>query len=231
MFSTFGQSQVTTMTSSSSFDFRRDGERALAALVGKNIDGFEMRLGWGKPVPIPLQPIYIPPALLKYTTPPPPTGLPFNCQPDPRDKDKWGLAAGNIKVPTDPKQLKKYEKMLARATVKVVIPSDRSILSLINRLIEFVIREGPIFEATIMNQEMNNPQFKFLFENNSPEHVYYRWRLYSLLQGDTKVRDGNGIFVKYLKLELQSRQVPPCSSWDTGREVPLIFSSGVKCLN
>ena len=165
---------------------RKDGERALAALAGKNIEGFEMRLGWGKPVPIPLQPIYIPPALLKYTTPPPPSGLPFNCQPEGKDKEKWGLAAGNIKIPTDAKQRKQYEKMISRASVKVVIPNDRSVLSLINRLVEFVIREGPIFEATIMNQEISNPQFKFLFENHSPEHVYYRWRLYSLLQGDTK---------------------------------------------
>jgi len=78
--------------------------------------------------------------------------------------------------------------MISRATVKVVIPSDRSVLSLINRLVEFVIREGPIFEATIMNQEISNPQFKFLFENHSPEHVYYRWRLYSILQGDSKDR-------------------------------------------
>ena len=166
--------------------YRRDGERALAALTGKNIDGHEMRLGWGKPVPIPLQPIYIPPALLTLTTPPPPSGLPFNCQPDARDQDKWGLAAENISVPTEPREKKKYDRMLARATVKVVIPSDRTALSMINRLIEFVIREGPLFEATIMNQEINNPQFKFLFENHSPEHIYYRWRLYSLLQGDTK---------------------------------------------
>jgi U2-associated protein SR140 len=25
-----------------------------------------------------------------------------------------------------------------------------------------------------------------LFENQSPEHIYYRWRLFSLLQGDSK---------------------------------------------
>jgi hypothetical protein len=35
-----------------------------------DIDSFEMKMGWGKPVPIPLQPIYIPPALLKLTQPP-----------------------------------------------------------------------------------------------------------------------------------------------------------------
>ena len=168
------------------FMSRKDGERALAALSGKNIEGFEMRLGWGKPVPIPIQPIYIPPTLLKYTTPPPPSGLPFNCQPHARDKDKFGLSSGNIKVPSDPVEKKKFDRMISRATVKVVIPHDRTILSLINRMVEFVLREGPIFEATIMNQEIKNPQFKFLFENHSPEHVYYRWRLYSLLQGDSK---------------------------------------------
>ena len=35
----------------------------------------------------------------------------------------------------------------------------------------------------------------------------------------------------YLQLELQWRQAPPCSSWDTGRKAPFIFSPGVKSLN
>lgn len=56
--------------------------------TGKDIDGFEMKLGWGKAVPIPLHPIYIPPALVELTLPPPPSGLPFNAQPDKRDRDK-----------------------------------------------------------------------------------------------------------------------------------------------
>ena len=42
---------------------------------------FEMKLGWGKAVPIPPHPIYIPPALAELTLPPPPSGLPFNAQP------------------------------------------------------------------------------------------------------------------------------------------------------
>merc|ERR1719204_2015321 len=66
------------------------------------------------------------------------------------------------------------------------IPTDRTQLCLINRMVEFVIREGPMFEAMIMNREINNRMFQFLFENTSPEHIYYRWRLYSLLQGDNK---------------------------------------------
>jgi len=42
---------------------------------------FEMKLGWGKAVPIPPHPVYIPPALSELTLPPPPSGLPFNAQP------------------------------------------------------------------------------------------------------------------------------------------------------
>ncbi|PNF24767.1 hypothetical protein B7P43_G16633 [Cryptotermes secundus] len=64
----------------------------------------------------------------------------------------------------------------------------RNLLMLIHRMVEFVIREGPMFEAMIMNRELNNPMFRFLFENQSPAHVYYRWKLYSLLQGDLQLR-------------------------------------------
>lgn len=42
-----------------------------------------------------------------------------------------------------------------------------------------------MFEAMIMNRELNNPQYRFLFENQSPNHIYYRWKLFSILQGDS----------------------------------------------
>ena len=51
-------------------------------------------------------------------------------------------------------------KILYNATVKVVIPTDRQLLMLINRMIEFVIREGPMFEAMIMNRELMNPMYR-----------------------------------------------------------------------
>lgn len=40
-----------------------------------------MKMGWGKGVPIPVQPVYVPPRLLELIKPPPPSGLPFNAQP------------------------------------------------------------------------------------------------------------------------------------------------------
>lgn len=52
---------------------------------------YEMKLGWGKGVPIPPHPIYIPPEMQEDTTPPPPSGLPFNAQPD-KKKDDYSSA-------------------------------------------------------------------------------------------------------------------------------------------
>lgn len=32
---------------------------------------------------------------------------------------------------------------------------------------------------------MTSPVSRFLFDNHHPAHVYYRWKLYSILQGDS----------------------------------------------
>jgi len=62
-------------------------------LTGKEIMAYEMKLGWGKALPIPTRPIYIPPTLLESTLPPPPTGLPFNAIPAPQDVDQVSLSS------------------------------------------------------------------------------------------------------------------------------------------
>lgn len=64
---------------------RLDAERALKNLNGRDVMGFEMKLGWGKSVTILNHPIYIPPALVAHIIPPPPSGLPFNAQPQLND--------------------------------------------------------------------------------------------------------------------------------------------------
>jgi len=76
------------------------------------------------------------------------------------------------------------KQTLKNSIVRVVVPTERNLLGLIHRMVEFVVREGPMFEAMIMNREMNNPMFRFLFDNKSPAHIYYRWRMYSILQGE-----------------------------------------------
>ncbi len=166
------------------FMSRKDAERALRGLAGKDVMNYEMKLGWGKAVPIMSHPIYIPPALQLYAMPPPKSGLPFNAQP-----------LGDITNKLEDLDIKQYAKddstkeeldeILKHSIVKVVVPTERPLLMLIHRMIEFVIREGPMFEAIIMNRELNNPAYRFLYENESPAHIYYRWKLFSLLQGDT----------------------------------------------
>uniref|UniRef100_A0A3Q3EBD9 Zgc:163098 n=1 Tax=Labrus bergylta TaxID=56723 RepID=A0A3Q3EBD9_9LABR len=157
------------------FMTRKDAERALAALDGKVIMGFEMKLGWGKPARIPPQPLYTPVGV--RATPPPPSGLPFNAQPRDRFRNDFTKPLGMSKGELD--------KTLSEAVVKVVIPTDRNLLLLIHRMIEFVVREGHVFEAVIMSKELNNPDYRFLFNNKSQDHVYYRWKLFSILQGES----------------------------------------------
>jgi len=142
-----------------------------------------MRMGWGKPVPIPLHPIYIPPNLVKFINPPEPSGLPFNCQPSERAAEDFGYNRDNPPQKPDihdERGTRRLNHLLKNSKIIVSIPLDRYIISscgvifathlinfycrgvlcLINRTIEFVLREGPVFEAMIMNREMNNPMFR-----------------------------------------------------------------------
>ncbi|XP_030757149.1 U2 snRNP-associated SURP motif-containing protein-like [Sitophilus oryzae] len=145
---------------------RVDAERALRHMRPRT----DMRVGWGKSVELPSHPIYIPQELLRLYLPPPYTGLPFNAQSNSNETIKD--LDENI------------DEILYDSVVKVTIPLNRKIVALANRMVEFVVKEGPLFEAVIMNREMDNPEFNFLFDNKSPTHVYYRWRLFSVLQGE-----------------------------------------------
>ena len=40
----------------------------------------------------------------------------------------------------------------------VVVPHDKTMLNRINSIAQFVVNEGPMFEAMIMNKELNNPK-------------------------------------------------------------------------
>ncbi|OAF70270.1 Ser/Arg-rich domain protein [Intoshia linei] len=146
---------------------RNHAEKMVNELQGYELYGMEIVLNWGKTVLLPTNPFYVSEKYrlkmeheLKIIA----TGLPFNAHPFDNNTDL---------------------KNLSNAVVKVYIPSDRHVLCLINRVVEFVCLYGCQFEAAIMNKEFKNPDFKFLFVHNSPEHVYYRWRLYSVLQGDS----------------------------------------------
>jgi len=164
------------------FMTRKDGEKALDDIEGKYVMDYEMKIGWGKAVPTPPLPIYVHPSQSQALRPPKQSGLPFNCQ-LPYKIRKAGIT---------------FNGNLENTVVKVVIPTERPIVSLINRVVEFVVREGPMFEAMIMNREIANPLFRFLFDNKSNEHIYYRWRVFSLLQGDTTNKWSQGCFRMFI---------------------------------
>lgn len=75
---------------------------------------YEMKMGWGKCVAMPPHPIYIPPAMMELTLPPPPSGLPFNAQPREVDRNEyiWPLPLPGSGLPPDPEQRAVWEKVL-----------------------------------------------------------------------------------------------------------------------
>lgn len=67
----------------------------------------------------------------------------------------------------------------------VKIPNNTKKMRIIDIMAKYVAEYGQEFEQMIMAKESPNGLFAFLFERFSPEHIYYRWRVYSLIQGDS----------------------------------------------
>ncbi|CAG8617970.1 2093_t:CDS:10 [Rhizophagus irregularis] len=155
-----------------SFMDRECAAQALKNMDGKELLGYVMRVGWGKAVPIPPKPIYV----LNEGVRPPPSGLPFNAQ----------MVHTKAYTNVPPPGTSTVAPKGPRLEVHVSRPENVQIVKIIHRMVERVVKFGPPFEAIIMDREWNNPKFSFLFQNDSLEHVYYRWRLYSILQGDPK---------------------------------------------
>eukprot|EP00742_Colponemidia_sp_Colp-10_P010281 GILJ01011287.1.p1 GENE.GILJ01011287.1~~GILJ01011287.1.p1 ORF type:complete len:358 (-),score=55.78 GILJ01011287.1:300-1373(-) len=64
---------------------------------------------------------------------------------------------------------------------KLVPPSDilippNEVVSAIDKLVDFVVRNGPEFEQIVMTREKNNRRFEFLLPW-SPHNAYYKWKL------------------------------------------------------
>ncbi|CAD6189059.1 unnamed protein product [Caenorhabditis auriculariae] len=173
------------------FMSRADVDRVLQLTKVLIIRDVAVRIALGRPIAIPAKPYYVPSALKKLQIPDAPTNLPFNARPLLNDavrflQDFGGFPPINEFPGQDHPAHEAYYKMLRNATVRVVIPTDRRLLRLINRMAVYVVTEGPIFEAMIMKQEFKNPIFRFLYNNHHPAHTYYRWKIFSLMQGDTE---------------------------------------------
>ncbi|UKJ89926.2 hypothetical protein MACJ_003180 [Theileria orientalis] len=68
---------------------------------------------------------------------------------------------------------------------QVFVPLPNHKRKIIDLMSKYVSEAGRGFEQMIMENEAPNGLFSFLYEKYTPESVYYRWRVYSLMQGDT----------------------------------------------
>merc|ERR1719387_866152 len=68
--------------------------------------------------------------------------------------------------------------------VTVEPPEDKKQKRIIDRLARYVAQEGHPFEQLVMERESPEGTFAFLFQHDSPENIYYRWRTFAFAQGD-----------------------------------------------
>ena len=141
---------------------RDSAQEALNNFDGKVIEEKQLKVQFGKTVMMPEEPCFVPDELKKRLTPPEITDKPFNCI----------LSSSK-------------NSEISEACVKVVIPENKQVKLLIHRTIEFVLKHGAKFEKSMIAKESKNPAFKFLYDYNSNEHVYYRWRIWSLAHGES----------------------------------------------
>lgn len=161
------------------FMARDDATKALEQLDGHEFGGLALRISWGKPIHIPAQPVYVKPFTTdQHADGSKRTGYPFNATPPPGFPELSKQSADQVSP-------QKLSNLINGTVVKVNMPTNKQLLCLIHRTIEFVIREGPKFECALIEKEKSNPMFRFLSENDLASHVYYRWKLYSILQGDS----------------------------------------------
>lgn len=149
---------------------RADAARALEALNGVRLCGREMSIGWGKAMPIPARPIWVPiaPGDTASAAGYAPSGGPGR-----------GRGVPDAAGPTD---------AAARGGVPEVVvrtPEDGRQRFVIDSLACHVLQGGRALERRVAEAERDNPEFAFLRDRESPEAAYYRWRLYSLACGDS----------------------------------------------
>ncbi len=159
---------------------REDADLAIRKLNGLVLHEYEMKLGWGKSVPLPPAPIYdgsqgaanaVPSVLTKPGAP----GAAPAYKPPGAGHRPWGSGFGPARQDDGG-----AGETGRGADVEVKVPEDARLRFIIDSMAVFVLRDGCPFEQLMMMEQQGNPEYSFLFDLGAPEHAYYRWRLYSL---------------------------------------------------
>ena len=138
-----------------------DALNALNTMDGLLFHDHRLSMAWGEPVALPKVPIW----------PPQEHGVAVNPE-STRERADDG---------PPPKT-----KLSGKGTdIEISVPLDDRIRYIIDAMAINVSQDGSEFESLIMSRENNNKDFQFLFDKKSSEHLYYRWRVWSLCNGDT----------------------------------------------
>ncbi|CDJ35599.1 RRM domain-containing protein, putative [Eimeria mitis] len=155
-----------------SFETRPQAESAKNSLDGKSFYGMVIRIGWGKA----LRPSFgaTPTGMSSgfSDSPFPSTGF----SPSPPTNFTAEVPAATPTPPPPPEA----------ELVEVQVPKDRKVKMMIDLLAKYVAEEGHVFEQQVMEKfPPESGRLSFLYEKDSPDNIYYRWRVYAFGQGDT----------------------------------------------
>eukprot|EP01120_Amphizonella_sp_Union-15-10_P012438 TRINITY_DN5519_c0_g2_i1.p1 TRINITY_DN5519_c0_g2~~TRINITY_DN5519_c0_g2_i1.p1 ORF type:complete len:639 (+),score=147.82 TRINITY_DN5519_c0_g2_i1:61-1977(+) len=70
-----------------------------------------------------------------------------------------------------------------------LIPINTDQQKVIDKMAEFVVRNGPAFEENLKEKQKDNPKFSFLFEDNE-YYEYYKWKIYDI-RNNSRSSDGS----------------------------------------
>ncbi len=163
------------------FAERKPAEKAKEFLQGHSLLGFELRLAWAKQQQQQQQqqPPFLPPFL--------PLPIPTHHSLPLGGDITVPLASSPPKVAsTTTLSASNAASTLTSETVEVKFPPNIEVRNVIDWFALFVSHSGLLaLEIVLAEREKHNPLFAFLQNPNSSEFQYYRWRLYSFLQGET----------------------------------------------
>jgi len=194
---------------------RADAAQAKDEMNETELNGFVMRIGWGKAVARPTQAITL--ASLQGRS----------ASASGSAMASTGPPSGHVSPPAAFSSTTPSSNSAASAVVKaqpprpsgpttmVLPPTNLGQRELIDRLALFVAEEGHAFEQAIMAREESNSQYRFLFDASTPEHRYYRWKVVSLCACDTMDAWDTGSF--QLEAGGPIWAPPPCSKPPTDR--------------
>eukprot|EP00310_Coccolithus_braarudii_P021851 CAMPEP_0183345332 /NCGR_PEP_ID=MMETSP0164_2-20130417/10796_1 /TAXON_ID=221442 /ORGANISM="Coccolithus pelagicus ssp braarudi, Strain PLY182g" /LENGTH=471 /DNA_ID=CAMNT_0025516465 /DNA_START=45 /DNA_END=1456 /DNA_ORIENTATION=- len=170
---------------------RNDAAAAKDEMNETELYGYVMRIGWGKAVAKPSPAITLAniqaraaqgAAAITGNAIPPLHAMGGNAIPPPH------VAMGNAVPP--PHSMGAGAMSMQPTSMMPQPPGGAKVVRLpgaaqplIDRLALFVAEEGHAFEQVIMEREANNPKYRFLFDQSSPDHLYYRWKVVSLCSG------------------------------------------------